>query len=100
MSFVSTIIDTAERVPLPDLIVRAAIHRFCSRTATRLASGSREQDAAFARAMADRAIAEHTDAANIQHYEVPAAFFANVLAAVSAFSDRRGVELEFAARIH
>jgi cyclopropane-fatty-acyl-phospholipid synthase len=79
MSFVSTIIDTAERVPLPDVIIRAAIHRFCSRTATRLASGSREQDAAFARAMADRPIAEHTDAANIQHYEVPSAFFAHVL---------------------
>ena len=27
MSFVSTIIDTAERVPLPDVIIRAAIHR-------------------------------------------------------------------------
>ncbi len=79
MSFVSAIIDTAERVPLPDVIIRAAIHRFCSRTATRLAGGSKEQDAAFARAMADRAIAEHADAANIQHYEVPAAFFAKVL---------------------
>src|ERR1700748_2521874 len=79
MSFVSTIIDTAERVPLPDVIIRAAIHRFCSRTATRLAGGSKEQDAAFARAMADRPIAEHTDAANVQHYEVPSAFFARVL---------------------
>ena len=29
--------------------------------------------------MAERAIAEHTDAANTQHYEVPAAFFAHVL---------------------
>jgi cyclopropane-fatty-acyl-phospholipid synthase len=29
--------------------------------------------------MADRPIAEHTDAANIQHYEVPSAFFAHVL---------------------
>jgi cyclopropane-fatty-acyl-phospholipid synthase len=79
MSFVSTIIDTAERVPLPDIIIRTAIHRLCSRTALRLASGSRERDAAFAREMADRAIAEHADAANTQHYEVPAAFFAKVL---------------------
>jgi len=79
MSFVSAIIDTAERVPLPDVIIRAAIHRFCSRTATRLAGGSKESDAAFARAMADRAIAEHADAANVQHYEVPSAFFAKVL---------------------
>jgi cyclopropane-fatty-acyl-phospholipid synthase len=79
MNFVSTIIDTAERVPLPDVVIRAAIHRLCSRTSVRLSSGSRERDAAFAREMADRAIAEHTDAANTQHYEVPAAFFAQVL---------------------
>ena len=79
MSFVSTIIGTAERVPLPDVIIRAAIHRLCSRTATKLATGNAESDAWFADEMAARAIAEHTDAANVQHYEVPAAFFAHVL---------------------
>ena len=79
MSVVSRIIDTAERIPLPDLVIRAAIQRMCSRTATRLASGSAENDAVFAREMAARAIAEHADAANAQHYEVPAAFFARVL---------------------
>jgi cyclopropane-fatty-acyl-phospholipid synthase len=79
MSFMSAIIDTAERVPLPDVIIRAAIHRLCSRAAVRLAGGSAESDAAFAREMAERAIAEHTDAASTQHYEVPAAFFAEML---------------------
>src|SRR5882762_2312170 len=79
MSFVSTIIGTAERVPLPDVIIRAAIHRLCSRTATRLATGNTESDAWFADEMAARAIAEYTDEANAQHYEVPAAFFARVL---------------------
>jgi cyclopropane-fatty-acyl-phospholipid synthase len=79
MSFVSSIIGTAERVPLPDLVVRAAIQRLCSRTATRLSTGNAESDAWFADEMALRAIAEHTDAANAQHYEVPAAFFARVL---------------------
>src|SRR3984893_17287422 len=79
MSFVSRIIGTAERVPLPDLVIRAAIQRLCSRTATRLASGNAENDASFAQEMAVRAIAEHADAANAQHYEVPAAFFAHVL---------------------
>ena len=79
MSFVSTIIGTAERVPLPDAIVRAAIHRLCSRTAMRLAEGNVESDAWFADEMATRAIAEYTDEANAQHYEVPAAFFADVL---------------------
>jgi cyclopropane-fatty-acyl-phospholipid synthase len=79
MNFVSTIIGTAERVPLPDAIIRAAIQRLCSRTATRLSLVSAESDAAFASEMADRPIAEHTDEANAQHYEVPAAFFALVL---------------------
>ena len=79
MSFVSTIIGTAERVPLPDVIIRAAIHRLCSRTATRLAIGNAESDAWFADEMAARAIAEYTDEANTQHHEVPAAFFALVL---------------------
>jgi cyclopropane-fatty-acyl-phospholipid synthase len=79
MSVVSKMIGTAERVPLPDLVIRAAIARLCSRTATRLASGNAESDAGFADEMAARAIAEHTEAANVQHYEVPAAFFASVL---------------------
>ncbi len=79
MSVVSRIIGTAERVPLPDVVVRAAIQQLCSRTAMRLASLGAADDAAFARQMALRSIAEHTDAANAQHYEVPAAFFAQVL---------------------
>src|ERR1700741_4916034 len=78
MSFMSAIIGTAERVPLPDVIIRAAIHRLCSRTATRLATGNTESDAWFADEMAARAI-EYADEANARHYEVPAAFFAHVL---------------------
>jgi cyclopropane-fatty-acyl-phospholipid synthase len=79
MSLASTVIDTAERVPLPDVVIRAAIQLFCSRTATRLASRDRASDAALARQMAARPIAEHAEAANAQHYDVPAAFFAHVL---------------------
>jgi cyclopropane-fatty-acyl-phospholipid synthase len=79
MSFVSRIIGTADRVPLPDVIIRAAIQRLCSRTATRLASGDAESDASFAGEMAARAIAEYPDEANARHDEVPAAFFASVL---------------------
>jgi cyclopropane-fatty-acyl-phospholipid synthase len=79
MSFVSTVIKSAERVPLPDAIIRAAIHRLCSRSAVKLAEGSAARDAAFAREMTARAIAEHADALNAQHYEVPAEFFAAVL---------------------
>ena len=79
MSLTSKVIAAAERVPLPDFLIRAAIHRLCSRTAARLSAGDIKSDAAFAQAMAARAIAEHTDAANAQHYEVPAAFFGSVL---------------------
>jgi cyclopropane-fatty-acyl-phospholipid synthase len=79
MSLVSSVIGVAERVPLPDLVIRAAIRGLCSRTAARLSAGDATSDGAFAREMAARAIAEHTDAANTQHYEVPAAFFAHVL---------------------
>src|ERR1700733_6130983 len=79
MSVVSTIIGTAERVPLPDLVIRAAIQRLCSRTATRLASGNAESDASFANEMGAQATAQHAGAANNRHHEVPAAFFAHVL---------------------
>src|SRR6266851_7327574 len=79
MSFASRIIGTAERVPLPDLVIRAAVQRLCSRTATRLASADAESDALFADEMAARAIAGYTDEADAQHHEVPAAFFARVL---------------------
>src|SRR5258708_4715872 len=57
MSFVSKIIGSAERVPLPDLLIRAAVQRLCSRTATRLAGGDAGSDALFADEMATRAIA-------------------------------------------
>lgn len=86
MSLVSRIIDTAERTPLPDVMIRAGINALCSRTAARLAAGNAESDAAFARDMAARAIAEHTAAANTQHYEVPAEFFAKVLGANRKYS--------------
>jgi cyclopropane-fatty-acyl-phospholipid synthase len=79
VSFTSGVIELAERVPLPDFVVRAAIHQLCSRTATRLAKGDPAGDARFARDMASRAIAEHAQAANAQHYEVPAEFFTHVL---------------------
>jgi len=79
MSLVSSVINTAEHMPLPDALVRAAIHRLCSRSAVRLADGSAARDAAFAREMAARAIAEHADAGDARHQEVPAAFFAKVL---------------------
>lgn len=79
MSLLSSTIAAAERAPIPDALVRASISALVGRTATRFASAGAEADAEFAAAMAARAIAEETDAANAQHYEVPAAFFARVL---------------------
>ncbi len=86
MSLTSEVIGFAERMPLPDFVVRAAIHQLCSRTAARLAKGDPASDARFAREMAARAIAEHAQAANAQHYEVPADFFANVLGPTRKYS--------------
>ncbi len=79
MSLISSIIETAERIPLPDAVIRTSVSALCARTATRLAANDAETDARFAREMAKRAIAEDTEAANTQHYEVPAAFFALAL---------------------
>jgi len=79
MSFIAQTISAAERIPLPDLVVRTGIRTLVGRTANRLAYRTIESDELFAAQMARRAIAEATDAANSQHYEVPAAFFAHVL---------------------
>jgi cyclopropane-fatty-acyl-phospholipid synthase len=79
MSLIAQTISAAERIPLPDLVIRTGIRTLVGRTADRLACGDANSDALFAQAMARRAIAEETDAANSQHYEVPAAFFELVL---------------------
>ncbi|WFU23946.1 cyclopropane-fatty-acyl-phospholipid synthase [Bradyrhizobium sp. CB1717] len=76
MSVVSAIIGTAERVPLPDVVIRAAIQRLCSRTATRLAAHDAAGDAAIAGRMLLRPIAGDAGAGAD---EVPASFFAEVL---------------------
>ena len=83
MSVVSAIIGTAERVPFPDVVIRAAIQRLCSRTATRLSARGAGDDAAFAGRMMLRPIAEAPGAG---HDEVPASFFAEVLGPNRKFS--------------
>ena len=79
MGFVSTMMGTAERAPLPDVIVRAAVHQLCSRAATRLATGNAESDAWLADQMAARAIADRGPGADAPPPEVPAALFARML---------------------
>ena len=75
MSLISTALVAFEGAPLPDPVRKAAIQVLVSGARRQAAAAGPNADAAFARQMAERPIAEHTAAANEQHYEVPAAFF-------------------------
>ena len=79
MSLVSSTLTAFEGAPLPDPVRKAAIQLLVSGARKQAAAAGPDSDAAFARAMSERPIAEHTDAANEQHYEVPAEFFLNCL---------------------
>jgi cyclopropane-fatty-acyl-phospholipid synthase len=78
-----TAIECAERGWLPDAALRTGIRRMVSRRRRDMSRRGeqeilrRKQD--FALSLAQDPIAMHTDAANEQHYEVPAAFFERVL---------------------
>ena len=75
MSLVANALLAFEGTPLPDPVRKAAIQLLVSGARRQAMLAGPQADAAFAQAMALRPIAEHTDAANEQHYEVPAAFF-------------------------
>lgn len=68
-------IGAVERLPLPDSVTRAGIGTLVGRTRRRLAVPDAAAERAFADGMAAYPIAAHADAANAQHYEVPADFF-------------------------
>ena len=68
-----------ERLPWPDALTRRVIAGRVGRLAEGLAAATPDADAAFAEAMATYPVAMHADAANRQHYEVPAEFFGLVL---------------------
>lgn len=73
------LIAWAERGLVPDAALRAGIRRLCAQRLHDEARGGIEaQSARFRQRIAElagSAVALHTDAANRQHYEVPAAFF-------------------------
>lgn len=73
----------AERGLLPDALLRLGIRRQCqARLREELAGGVQAQSQRFAERIAGlshSAVALHVDAANRQHYEVPAAFFQHCL---------------------
>lgn len=79
MSLVKAAIHAFEDAPMPDLVARSAIDFLVGDVRRRLARAPEGSSAAFARDMDSRPIATHTDAANAQHYELPAAFFETVL---------------------
>ncbi|MFN3521726.1 MAG: SAM-dependent methyltransferase [Phenylobacterium sp.] len=79
MSFVARTIHAFEGAPLPDVMRRAAIELLVARARRGLSEAPADAEARFAEEMAARPIAEHADAANAQHYELPAAFFRAVL---------------------
>jgi cyclopropane-fatty-acyl-phospholipid synthase len=79
MSLISSAISVVERAPLPDAATRYGIDFLVGRTRRRLADAPPADETGFAEDMARHAIAEHADAANEQHYELPPEFFALTL---------------------
>jgi len=65
-----------ERLPLPDVLSKAAIKWLVERTRRKLAYQTPDADRRFVLDMAAYPIAIHTADANAQHYELPAEFFA------------------------
>ncbi|WP_158812617.1 cyclopropane-fatty-acyl-phospholipid synthase family protein [Methylocapsa sp. S129] len=78
MNLIASAIGAAERAPLPDAVTRAGVGWLVAQSRRRLAAAP-AADETFALEMASRLIAEHPQAANAQHYELPAAFFARAL---------------------
>jgi cyclopropane-fatty-acyl-phospholipid synthase len=85
MSFTAAAIQAVERAPLPDAATRAGIGWLVAQSRRRLAAAP-IADEAFAKQMASRPIAEHPQAANAQHYELPAAFFDCALGPAKKYS--------------
>ena len=78
MSLLAFAMNQAEQGRLPDTLLRAGIRRLCAaRRRELLAQGDPARAAdRFAEAMRSGPVAPVPDAANAQHYEVPAEFFA------------------------
>ncbi|HTQ71499.1 MAG TPA: cyclopropane-fatty-acyl-phospholipid synthase family protein [Acidocella sp.] len=78
MTLATHITSAAENLPLPDSLLRLGISRMVGRSNSRLAS-AQAATSGFAADMESYRIAEHTEAANRQHYELPPGFFGLVL---------------------
>jgi len=69
MTFATTAASLAERYGLPDFVIRAGMRRVIAANDRQATPPGTEAE--FARGMGAYAIAEHADAANRQHYELP-----------------------------
>lgn len=74
----NTAIKLAERGLLPDALIRHGIRRLLVDRLESLGQ-SDKSDRDWIREMENRPLAESTDAANQQHYELPSAYFSSVL---------------------
>ena len=79
MTFLASTVTAFEAKPLPDALRKQAVSWLVGAARKRLSRTSAGFEQSFADAMANRPIAEHADAANAQHDEVPSAFFEQVL---------------------
>lgn len=79
MTFVAKTISTFEQAPVPDAVTRFFMKQLVARTNRQCIESNGDENQRFAKEMADLPIAIHTDAANQQHYDVPAAFYDLVL---------------------
>jgi cyclopropane-fatty-acyl-phospholipid synthase len=79
MNALANAIDLFERAPAPDILTRLGIDVLVGAARRRLSHAQAGANQMFARQMAVRPIAENTQEANAQHYELPEAFFGMVL---------------------
>ena len=75
MDLLASAIRTVERTPLPDPVTRLGIDFLVGRTRRHLSTTPDDVETRFVGDMAGWSIAEHTQAANEQHYELPPEFF-------------------------
>ena len=78
MSLTAVAARAVERAPVPDALTRLGVGYLVAR-ARRQLEAEPAGDVGFALDMGKRPIALNTDAANRQHYELPAAFFGHIL---------------------
>jgi cyclopropane-fatty-acyl-phospholipid synthase len=75
MNLATAAIRSLQDAPFPDFVTRPAITALVTEARKRLDKEGPHDEAGFAADMAKRQVAEHADAANAQHYELPPEFF-------------------------